>query len=83
MGQMVAMENPTCIARLMQFKVVAVATQPRLHHIQHLNEVTVGRVCSVRHQRKMAATCGSDQPVNREIAPTKILRNKTKPDMIP
>ena len=25
-GQMVAMENPTCIARLGQFKVVAIAT---------------------------------------------------------
>ena len=31
-GQMVAMENPTCIARLVQFKVVAVATQPRFHY---------------------------------------------------
>ena len=38
---MVAMENPTCIARLVQFKVVAVAMQPRLHHIQHVNEVTL------------------------------------------
>ena len=35
------------------------ATYPRLHHIQHLNEVTVGRGCSVGHQRKMAAACGS------------------------
>ena len=35
----------TCIARLLQFKVVAVATQPRFHHIQHLNEVTVGLRC--------------------------------------
>ena len=35
------MENPTCIARLVQFKVVAVARQPRFYHIQHLNEVTV------------------------------------------
>ena len=25
----------------MQFKVVAVAMQPRFHHIQHLNEVTI------------------------------------------
>ena len=32
-GQMAAKENPTCIARLVQFKVVAVATQPRLHLI--------------------------------------------------
>ena len=56
---MVAMENPTCIARLVQFKVVAVAMQPHLHHIQHLNEVTIGRGCSVGHQRKMAAGCGS------------------------
>ena len=40
-GQMVAMENLTCIARLVEFKVVAVATQPRLHHIQHLNKVTL------------------------------------------
>ena len=38
---MVAMENPTGIARLVQFKAVAVATQPRLHRIQHLNEVTL------------------------------------------
>ena len=38
---MVAMENPTCIARLVQFKVVAVAMQPRFRHIQHLNEVAV------------------------------------------
>ena len=44
---MVAMENPTCIARLVQFKVVAVATQPRFQHIQHLNEVTVGRVAQL------------------------------------
>ena len=36
---MVAMENPTCIARLVQFEAVAVATQPRFYHIQHLNEV--------------------------------------------
>ena len=42
---MVAMENPTCIARLVQFKVVAVAMQPRFHHIQHLNEVTIVRQC--------------------------------------
>ena len=37
---MIAMENPTCIARLVWFKVVAVAMQPRFHHIQQLNEVT-------------------------------------------
>ena len=38
---MVAMENPKCIARLVPFKVVAVAMQPRFHHIQKLlsNEV--------------------------------------------
>ena len=53
----VAMENPTCIARLVQFKVVAVPTQPRFHHIPHLNEVTGGRGCSVGHQCKMAGTC--------------------------
>ena len=40
---MVAMENPTCIARLVQFKVVAVAMQPRFHYIWHLNEVTIVR----------------------------------------
>ena len=52
---MVAMENPTCIARLVQFKVVAVARQPRFHHIQHLNEVTVvGKLRAVGHQCKMA-----------------------------
>ena len=52
---MVAMENPTCIARLVQFKVVDVARQPRLRHIQHLNEVTVvGKRCAVGHQCKMA-----------------------------
>ena len=54
-GQTVAMENPTCIARLVQFKVVAVAMQPRFHHIQHLNEVTIiGQRCTVGHQCKMA-----------------------------
>ena len=37
--------EPTCIARLVQFEVVSI--QPRPHHIQHLNEVTVGRGCSV------------------------------------
>ena len=52
---MVAMENPTYIARLVQFKVVAVAMQPRFHHKQHLNEVTVvGQRCAVGHQCKMA-----------------------------
>ena len=39
--------EPTCIARLVQFEVVAVSIQPRPHHIQHLNKVTVGRGCSV------------------------------------
>ena len=54
-GQMVAMENLTCIARLVQFKVVAVAMQPRFHHIHHLNEVTVvGQRCAVGCQCKMA-----------------------------
>ena len=38
----------------MQFEVVAVAMQPRFRHIQHLNEVTVGRGCSVGDQCKMA-----------------------------
>ena len=47
------LENPTCIARLVQFEVLAVAMQPRFHHIQDLNEVTVGPVCSVGHQCKM------------------------------
>ena len=56
---MVAVENPTCIARLVQFKVVSAAVQPRLHNTQHLNEVNVGRGCSVGHQRKMAAVCAS------------------------
>ena len=41
------MENSTCIARLVQFGVVAVAMQPRFHHIQPLNEVTVGRVAQL------------------------------------
>ena len=51
---MVALENPTCIARLVKFKVVAVAMQPHFHHIQHLNEVTViGQRCAVGHQCKM------------------------------
>ena len=55
-GQMVAMENRTCIARLVQFKVIAVAMQPRFHHIQHLNEVTiVGQRCTEGHQCKMAS----------------------------
>ena len=52
---MVAMDNPTCIARLVQFKVVAVAMQLRFHHIRHLNEVTIVRQCyAVGHQCKMA-----------------------------
>ena len=38
--------------RLLQFKVVAVATQPCFHHIQYLNEVTVGLHCSVGHSTK-------------------------------
>ena len=50
---MVAMENPTCIARLVQFAVVADAIQPRFHHIQLLNEVLVRQDCSVGHQCKM------------------------------
>ena len=51
---MVAMENPTCIACLVQLKVVAVAMQPCFHHIQHLNEVTiVGKRCAVGHQCKV------------------------------
>ena len=54
---MVAMENPAYIARLLQFKVVAVATEPRFHHMQHLNEVTVRRRCSVGHQYKIARAC--------------------------
>ena len=33
--------EPTCIARLVQFAVVAVAIQPCFQHIQQLNEVTV------------------------------------------
>ena len=53
------MENPTCFALLVHFEVVAVATQPRFHHIQHLNEVTVRRGCSVGHQCKMAGACRS------------------------
>ena len=52
---MVAVGNPTCIARLVQFKVVAVVMQPRFHHIQHLNEVSVVQQrCAVGHQCKMA-----------------------------
>ena len=54
---MVAMENPTCIAHLVQFKDVAVATQLRFYHM-NLNEVTVGRGCSVGHQCKMAERVG-------------------------
>ena len=62
---MVVMENPTCIARLMQFKVAAFATQPRFHHIQHLNEVTVGRHflllsrTSVQNGWSMSEVCAS------------------------
>ena len=45
----------TSIVRLVQFKVVAVAMQPRFHHIQHLNEVTIVRQrCAVGHQCNMA-----------------------------
>ena len=39
--------EPTCISRLVQFEVVTVAMQPRFHHRQHLDEVAVGRGCSV------------------------------------
>ena len=49
---MIAMENPTSIACLVQFKVVAVVMQPHFHHIQRLNEVTVGLGCSVGHSAK-------------------------------
>ena len=41
------MENPTCIARLVQFEVVAVAKEPRFHHIQHLNKVLSDEVAQV------------------------------------
>ena len=50
---MVAMENLTCIAPLVQFEVVAAATQLRFHHIQNLN-VTARQGCSVGYQYKMA-----------------------------
>ena len=51
---MVAMENTTCIARLVKFKFVAVAMQ-LVSTIQHVNEVTiVGQRCTVGHQCKMA-----------------------------
>ena len=47
--------EPNMHCPLVQFKVVAVAMQPRFHHIQHLNEVTiVGQHCTVGHQCKMA-----------------------------
>ena len=52
---MAAKENPTCIARLVQFKVVAVATQPRLHHIQHLNKLPLDKVA----QLDISAKCCS------------------------
>ena len=52
---MVAMENPTCIARLSKFKVVAVATQCRFHHIQHLNDRRT--MLLSRTQCKMAGVC--------------------------
>ena len=42
--------EPTCNARVVKFEVVADAAQPRFHHIQHPNEVTVGPGCSVGHQ---------------------------------
>ena len=32
---------------MVQFEVVAVAMQPRFHHIQHLNEVIIGRVAQL------------------------------------
>ena len=43
--------EPTGTARIVQFEVVAVAVQPRFHHIQHLNEVIVGsdEVASVQN----------------------------------
>ena len=38
----------SCSSRLLSLR------QPRFHHIQLLNEVTVGRGCSVGHQCKLA-----------------------------
>ena len=34
--------EPACAAGTVEFEVVAVAMQPRFHHKQHLDEVTVG-----------------------------------------
>ena len=57
---MVAMENPTCIARLVKFKVVAVATQPRFHDIHHLNEVnTVAQQDTVQNGWSVSEVCVS------------------------
>ena len=39
--------EPTCTARVVQFEIVAVAMQPRFHHIQHLNEVTSDEVAQL------------------------------------
>ena len=38
-SQMIALENPTCTARLMYFEVVAVAMQPPFHHMMKLVSV--------------------------------------------
>ena len=74
MCQTVAMEKPTCIARLVQFKVVAVAMQPRFHHSQHLNEVTIVRQrCTVGHQCKMAELV----EVSVEVSPSITKKQKS------
>ena len=40
-----------------EFVVVVVATQPRFHHIQILNEVTTGRGCSVQNSWSNVEVC--------------------------
>ena len=39
--------EPTCTTRVVQFEALAVAMQPRFHHVQHLNEVMVRRVAQL------------------------------------
>ena len=60
---MVAVENPTCIACLVKFKVAGVATQPRSRHIQHPNEINttddVAQQDTVQNGWSVSEVCAS------------------------
>ena len=56
--------EPTCTARIVQFEVVAVTTQPRFHHILHLNEVMTGRGCISAKWQEGVKVCASPLTLN-------------------